>query len=294
MNYNHLYYFHMVARLGSQAAAARELGLRQSTVSEQVRQVEALLGRKLFDRTNTGLRLTDEGRRCLEFTETMFNAADRLLEAFERETTPRTVVEVGITSSVSRSFAADFLLPLFDDESLMPRIRNGTTSELMQKLGAGELDVVLSDSKPSSPIAERVHTDLAMNLRLLLVAQHVGHYGEHGLRFVHFTSGSPWRFEVDKCLDTIGVSIDVIGESDDLSVLRMAALKDRGAVALPRRVVASDLADMRLQVLSELDCALPVYLSYASQSIDDAVKSMVDRLLSAARGESVLGVDAVS
>lgn len=138
MNYNHLYYFHTVARLGSQAAAARELGLRQSTISEQVRQVEALLGRKLFDRTNTGLRLTDEGRRCFEFTETMFNAADRLLEAFDRETTPRTVVEVGITSTVSRSFAADFLLPLFDDGSLMPRIRNGTTSELMQKLGAGE------------------------------------------------------------------------------------------------------------------------------------------------------------
>jgi LysR family transcriptional activator of nhaA len=291
VNYNHLYYFHTVACLGSQAAAARELGLRQSTVSEQVRQVEKLLGRKLFERTNTGLRLTDAGRTCLSFTETMFGAANKLMEAFERQKTPRTVGAVGVTSSVSRSFAAAFLLPLFDDDTLMPRIRHGTSAELMQKLSRGEVDVVLSDNRPAMPMAERLQTELAMNLKLLLVGQHTDYAAKRGLRFVHFTSGSPWRLEVDRCLDAIGCNTDVIGESDDLGVLRMAALKGRGAVALPRRVVAADLADMRLQVLSELDCELPVHLSYASESLDEAVKNTVARLLSAVRGESVLGLE---
>lgn len=287
MNYNHLYYFHTVARLGSQAAAARELGLRQSTVSEQVRQVELLLGCRLFDRTNTGLRLTNDGQTAFEFTEVMFNAAGRMLEAFDRAQPVRSVVQVGITSSVSRSLAADFLHPLFDDDTLTPRIEHGSSATLMRKLTASELDIVLSDSKPTGSMAARLHTELATRLRLLLVARHAYDVTAPSIEFVHFTSGSPWRFEVDQCLETLGCTPDVIGESDDLGVLRIAALKGRGAVALPRHVVAEDLADLRLRVLAELDCELPVYLSHSQESLQDAVKTMVRRLLGSTRGASL-------
>ncbi|MCR9160000.1 MAG: LysR family transcriptional regulator [Nannocystaceae bacterium] len=289
MNYNHLFYFHTVARLGSQAAAARELGLRQSTISEQVRQVEALLGCRLFDRTNTGLRLTTDGQTAFEFTEVMFNAADRMLEAFDRAQPVRSVVQVGITSSVSRSLAADFLHPLFDDETLTPRIEHGSSATLMRKLGASELDIVLSDGKPAGSIAERLHTELATRLRLLLVARHAYDPSAPTLEIVHYTSGSPWRHEVDQSLEALGCTPDVVGESDDLGVLRIAALKGRGAVAVPRHVVSEDLADLRLRVLSELDCELPVYLSHSKESLHDAVKAVVQRLLSTAAGGGPLG-----
>src|SRR5580692_3474889 len=43
LNYNHLHYFHVAANAGSLAAAAVELGVKQPTVSEQLRALERAL-----------------------------------------------------------------------------------------------------------------------------------------------------------------------------------------------------------------------------------------------------------
>ena len=62
LNYNHLYYFHLVANEGSLTAAAERLGVSLSTVSEQVRQLERSLGVALFERGGSALRLTLAGQ----------------------------------------------------------------------------------------------------------------------------------------------------------------------------------------------------------------------------------------
>lgn len=61
--------FEAAARLVSFTAAARELGVTQSAVSQQVRSLEARLGRRLFRRRAQGLELTDEGRALLPLVE---------------------------------------------------------------------------------------------------------------------------------------------------------------------------------------------------------------------------------
>jgi len=62
LNYNHLYYFHVAALEGSVAAAAQRLGVTAATVSEQLRTLERALAHDLFERTQSGLKLTDAGR----------------------------------------------------------------------------------------------------------------------------------------------------------------------------------------------------------------------------------------
>lgn len=57
--------FEAAARRGSFAAAAGELGLTSAAVSYQVRALEQLLGRPLFERLARGLRLTDMGKAYL-------------------------------------------------------------------------------------------------------------------------------------------------------------------------------------------------------------------------------------
>lgn len=57
--------FEAAARRGSFAAAAVELGLTSAAVSYQVRALEQLLGRPLFERLPRGLRLTDMGKAYL-------------------------------------------------------------------------------------------------------------------------------------------------------------------------------------------------------------------------------------
>ncbi len=61
--------FEAAARHVSFTAAARELGITQSAVSQQIGLLEQRLGRRLFRRRPQGLELTDEGRGLLPLVE---------------------------------------------------------------------------------------------------------------------------------------------------------------------------------------------------------------------------------
>lgn len=61
----HLRYFVAVVEEGTVRAAADRLGISQPSLSQQVTQLERRLGVRLFDRSATGMRPTDAGRRLL-------------------------------------------------------------------------------------------------------------------------------------------------------------------------------------------------------------------------------------
>jgi DNA-binding transcriptional LysR family regulator len=72
-NLNQFLSFASVARNGSFAAAARELGLAPSSVAKSVARLEGELGLRLFHRTTRSLRLTEEGT-------TLFAQCGRILD----------------------------------------------------------------------------------------------------------------------------------------------------------------------------------------------------------------------
>ena len=76
-NYHHLHYFWVVAREGSIARASQRLKLAQPTISAQVHELEASLGRKLFARAGRGLALTETGQKVYGFAEQIFRLGDR-------------------------------------------------------------------------------------------------------------------------------------------------------------------------------------------------------------------------
>lgn len=74
MSTKHLRAFHFVALTGGFSRAARELGIGQSTLSAQVRQLEAGSGVSLLERKPRGVVLTDEGRSLFDVTSRLFAA----------------------------------------------------------------------------------------------------------------------------------------------------------------------------------------------------------------------------
>lgn len=86
--------------------AADELGLTQGAISHQVRELEARLGTRLFERRTRGLALTDAGRRYLPFVR---EALERL-QAGEQTLRGPAGTSV-LTVSVSPNFAAKWLVP---------------------------------------------------------------------------------------------------------------------------------------------------------------------------------------
>ena len=58
--------FAALARLGSFTAAAAETGVSRPMASKHIRELEARLGVRLFNRTTRSTKLTDAGRIYLE------------------------------------------------------------------------------------------------------------------------------------------------------------------------------------------------------------------------------------
>src|SRR6476646_692353 len=80
---NALNAFIVVARRLSYAAAARDLGVSTSALSQSVRQLEARLGVTLLARTSRSVALTDAGQRLLQNAGP---AVDQALDAMKTVT----------------------------------------------------------------------------------------------------------------------------------------------------------------------------------------------------------------
>ena len=77
--------FAAVVRRGSFTAAARDLHLTKSVVSDQVRALERSLGVRLLERTTRRLRLTQVGEQVMATATTVLAAAEELASAVESD-----------------------------------------------------------------------------------------------------------------------------------------------------------------------------------------------------------------
>src|ERR1700712_2005585 len=99
--------FEAAARHLSLTRAAAELNVTPVAVSRMVARLEDALGFKLFERTKTGLVLTDEGAKLKVAVASGFGEViDTIDELKSRQEQGETV-----TLSISSGFASQWLLP---------------------------------------------------------------------------------------------------------------------------------------------------------------------------------------
>ncbi len=104
--------FTRVARLGSFAAAARELRLSTTAVSRRVSELEESLGARLLRRTTRRLSLTEEGTAYLERCERVLEEIDDLESTVaDQRSSPRG--RLRITTGVS--FGQEQIVPLLSE-----------------------------------------------------------------------------------------------------------------------------------------------------------------------------------
>lgn len=84
MELRQLRYFVAVAEHGSMRAAAHFLGVRQPSVSDQIRKLEERVNTNLFERIPRGTRLTHAGRQLLPSARHIVRDVDRALHDAER------------------------------------------------------------------------------------------------------------------------------------------------------------------------------------------------------------------
>ena len=98
--------FQVAAATLSFTETATRLFVTQAAISHQIKSLEAFLGKKLFERGNRSLKLTEAGRQYLPFVEKMFDILAQGTEnLMQSDALPI------LTVSVMPSFATRWLVP---------------------------------------------------------------------------------------------------------------------------------------------------------------------------------------
>jgi len=149
--------FLVTAEEGSLSAAARALDMTQPTVGRQVSALEAELGVSLFERTNSGLVLTQSGADLMAQVKTMGDAAANL----SRLASGHAEAVEGIVCISATEMISAFVLPPIIEKlrNQWPKIEieiiaSNDTSDLSRR----EADIAIRNYRPTQQelIAKRV------------------------------------------------------------------------------------------------------------------------------------------
>jgi molybdate transport repressor ModE-like protein len=132
-----------IAQSGSFSAAARTLGYTQSAVSRQVAALEAVAGRRLFERGRDGVTLTAAGARLLPRAIRILDELDAAVRETGDDTGP---VRLGAFATAAAGLVPDALATL--PKALTVTLREGTTPALTRALRAGTLDLAILAQAP--------------------------------------------------------------------------------------------------------------------------------------------------
>lgn len=145
MNVNMEWYriFLYAARSGNLTKAAQELHITQPSVSYAIKQLEELIGVKLFQRLSKGVTVTTEGKALLEYVEKSFSlleAGEKKLQALKDLTAGE--LRIGASGPIIKHL---LLSPLdrFHEDYPGARIRlsQGKTAEICQQIKEGHMDL---------------------------------------------------------------------------------------------------------------------------------------------------------
>lgn len=134
-------YFLAVIDQGSFSRAAQQCNVSQPTLSIGIAKLEALLDKKLFDRTNRRVALTEAGSRFAEHArriEFEFVEAERISRAVPR----RDPVRLGVLTTVPVAMLTAGLRAITGEAAV--EVVEGRGRELDAMLDRGRLDAVLT------------------------------------------------------------------------------------------------------------------------------------------------------
>ncbi|MCK1711304.1 MULTISPECIES: LysR substrate-binding domain-containing protein [unclassified Bradyrhizobium] len=149
--------FLLVADLRSFTRAAEALGTTQAAVSLKLQRLEALLGKRLVERSPRAVRLTSDGANFLD-------RAQALMEAHDRALSGGTSAAQSLSLGISDHAASAELVPLLErlhamSSQLTLAVTIGFSREMQDAYDAGRLDAVIVRQEGSRRGGERLAED---------------------------------------------------------------------------------------------------------------------------------------
>lgn len=231
LNYHHLYYFRAIANEGGIARAAEKLHIGQPTLSSQLKQLEDMVNKPLFERRNRKLILTEAGKAALDYANEIFRLGDEMLEVLkDRTPEDQPHLQIGALDSVPKNVMLSIVL---EAQKILPcavSILEGKGDELFRELRAHKIDLIVSNY-PSQALEEtQVFSKSVAKLPVSV-------YGSekfkdlkksfpksiHGKPFVFPTAHSKLRHDLNHYFKLHGIQTLPVAETQDTSLQKLLA-----------------------------------------------------------------------
>lgn len=278
----HLRSFLAVERARSFTAAARRLGLRQSTVSQHVAKLERAAGRRLLARDTHSVELTADGAAMVGFAREILEREEAAQRYFS-ESTLRGRVRFGASEDLVLHELPSILAEFRRDH---PRVDFELTvalsEDLDQMLADGELD--LAFAKRRSRAGSRDPSVVFSDELLLHAAPGFALQEGEPVPLVTYPPPSLTRAIAVESFQRAGIPYRITCTSGSLNGLRAAALAGMGVILHAAGMPPAGLVpfdDPRLPHGDRIDVVLTArrsVLSAPEQALVHAIRVNVDRL----------------
>ena len=284
-NFNHLYYFHVVASEGSLAKAAQRLRVTQPTISAQIRQLEQVVRHRLFERSGRGMRLTSKGAYVAEYTSIMFRASQRMIQGLQPKASPAPKsLAIGVASSVTNALAARTFVPLLTSDVVL-QIKHGEQEDLLRQLMGRDIDILLGDKatiggRERRLVVEEIFRPTFVAIAPRSFAQKVKAF-PHDLGRVPlmlYPASSRHRWEIERYLGDHSVEPNVIGETEDVGIMLACVNAGICAAILPGLHLESVPRGRKPAVIGSLAIEAPVYAYHQKNDAGDLIKNAIEAL----------------
>ena len=249
-------YFVMVAQTGCFSQAAKDLFISQSTLSQQIQQLENEVGVKLLERNTRKVTLSEYGQEFLPYAKNLIYDAEACLGSImdvRNMATGKLVIGVTYTfSSVMVDVLKEFIR---DYPGIRLSIRTALMEELMDMLERNEIDLALSYdpghkydniestelfrsgicviARDTHPLAQKVSISLEELSRLKLALP---------------VSGMQARDKFDSVLAEKGIKMNIAVEVNDMQILQKLVRDTELVTVFSRNAIKNSVGLKALEI----------------------------------------------
>ena len=259
LNYHHLNYFWHVAKIGNLTKTAEILHVSQSALSTQIKQLEDSIGKALFTRERRQLILTDVGKVTFSYAESIFNLGNELEGILNKgHQSKNQTLRIGMLSIMSRNFVEAFVKPLMNNPKVKLVIAARGQTNLLTELSNHELDLILTNIEVRGSAQQSWQCQLLTKQPICVI----GHPGlalaptfSHAYKQANWIlplSNLPIRSAFDGLCAQHQFQPNILGEADDMAMLRLLTRDTKAVAVMPSVVVKDEITSGKLTVYATL------------------------------------------
>jgi LysR family transcriptional regulator, transcriptional activator of nhaA len=258
-NYHHLYYFYVIAKEGSISKATEQLRLAQPTLSAQLKQFENFLNTPLFIRDHKHLILTEEGHKVLSYAKLIFDIGQELKgRMVDLNHQGKIQLQIGVSNLVPKTMIdllLDFILK--NQTDVVIRMEKDSIDKLVRGLEDRVIDIVLTDSPFEKSLGKEFHCKYIGQIPIVFCAH--PNLARNIKKFPKDLSKKPLllpamphqiAYRIKEFLHEHHVEPNVIGEIQDVEIIRRLALRGHGIAAINELTVKEAPSKQRLVILN--------------------------------------------